>query len=64
AEVDQIRAGDRVSVDGLAGTVTNHSTGAVLACDKVPAHLLAIVGDGGLIPHLEKRFARAKVAAR
>ncbi|MBL8671705.1 MAG: 3-isopropylmalate dehydratase, partial [Alphaproteobacteria bacterium] len=47
AEVDQIRAGDRVSVDGLAGTVTNHSTGAVLACDKVPAHLLAIVGDGG-----------------
>lgn len=64
AEADRIRPGDRVSVDGLAGTVTVHTTGAVLACDKVPAHLLTIVNDGGLIPHLEKRFAQAKGAAK
>jgi 3-isopropylmalate/(R)-2-methylmalate dehydratase small subunit len=29
-----------------------------LACEPVPAFLLEMVQDGGLLPHLKKRLAR------
>ena len=55
-----IRAGDALAIDPLAGTVENRSTGEILACEPLPAHLMAMVADGGLLAHLEKRLrARA-----
>jgi 3-isopropylmalate/(R)-2-methylmalate dehydratase small subunit len=43
-------------VDAAAGVVHNVSTGEDLACEPLPDHLLEIVGNGGLIPHLKKKL--------
>jgi 3-isopropylmalate/(R)-2-methylmalate dehydratase small subunit len=56
-EAERIRAGDRVRVDAEAGRIHNETTGEMLGCEPIPAHLMAMVRDGGLLPHLEKRLA-------
>lgn len=56
----RIRAGDRLRVDPGAGRVENLSSGESLACEPVPAFLMQMVRDGGLVPHLEKRLARER----
>jgi 3-isopropylmalate/(R)-2-methylmalate dehydratase small subunit len=58
ADAGRIRAGDRVRVDPEAGRIENLSTGEMLACEPIPAHLMQMLSDGGLVPHLEKRLAR------
>jgi 3-isopropylmalate/(R)-2-methylmalate dehydratase small subunit len=52
----QVAAGDVVSVDGVAGIVTNELTAETFACDPVPEHLMDMVAAGGLVPHLEQRL--------
>jgi len=49
--------GDRLSVDALAGSIRNLTAGRDYQVKPIPAHLMAMISDGGLIPHLEKRFA-------
>ena len=56
-DAGQLKAGARISVDPIAGIVTDHDGGATLACEPLPQHLLAMVRDGGLMPHLQKKFA-------
>jgi 3-isopropylmalate/(R)-2-methylmalate dehydratase small subunit len=56
-EAGRIRAGDAVRVDPEGGEIENVSTGERLACEAIPAHLMAMVRDGGLLAHLEKRLA-------
>ena len=58
AETDRLRQADRVRIDGVKGEIINESSGEVLACEPLPSHLLAMIADGGLVPHLEKRFQR------
>lgn len=59
AETARINAGDRLSVDAEAGEIHNHTTGERYACEGIPAHLMEMVRDGGLVPHLaKKRHAR------
>ena len=55
-QADRIRNGDRLRVDAAAGVVHNLSSGEDLACEPLPDHLLEIVGNGGLIPHLKKKL--------
>ncbi len=55
-QADRIRNGDRLRVDASAGVVHNLSTGADLSCESLPDHLLEMLGDGGLIPHLKKKL--------
>jgi 3-isopropylmalate/(R)-2-methylmalate dehydratase small subunit len=57
ADTDRIRAGDRVSVDPRTGLVVNETTGERLQAQPLPDFLMAMIADGGLVPHLEKRFA-------
>lgn len=54
----RIRQGDPLRVDPLAGTVRNLATGETLTCEPLPAHLLDVVADGGLLPHLKKKFSQ------
>lgn len=61
-DAGRIQAGERLSVDGLKGEVMSHTTGERLACEPLPAHLLALIRDGGLVPHLEKKLARRREA--
>lgn len=55
----EIPAGHILSIDAAAGTVRDTETGADYACEAMPDSLLEMLGDGGLVPHLEKRFRAA-----
>lgn len=52
----RIRAGDDLRVDFENGAILNVTTGERLACEAIPAFLMQIIRDGGLLPHLEKRL--------
>ena len=58
AQAKRIRQGDLLKVDPLGGTIENLTTGETLECEPIPAFLMSIIRDGGLLPHLEKRLAR------
>lgn len=59
-DTDQIEEGNRIMVDGAAGRLVNLSSGREHVCEPLPPHLLAMIADGGLVPHLERRFARER----
>jgi 3-isopropylmalate/(R)-2-methylmalate dehydratase small subunit len=56
AQARRIRAGDELRVDAAAGHIENRTTGETLAAEPIPAFLMQIVRDGGLLAHLEKRL--------
>ena len=58
-DVEGISAGDLVRVDAATGVIDNMTRGISLSAVPLPPFLLAMIADGGLVPHLEKRFARA-----
>ena len=58
-QAKRIRNGDLLKVDPLKGIIENHTTGETLACEPIPEFLMTIIRDGGLLPHLEKKLARA-----
>lgn len=51
-----IRPGDELRVDFASAAILNVTTGERLACEAIPAFLMQIIRDGGLVPHLEKRL--------
>ena len=55
-DTHRIRNGDKLRVDAAAGVVENLTTGEQLTCESLPDHLLEMVNDGGLIPHLKKKL--------
>ncbi|MDP6121345.1 MAG: 3-isopropylmalate dehydratase small subunit [Rhodospirillales bacterium] len=55
AEAGRIGAGHRLTVDTEAGDIQNLTTGGRYACEGIPEHLMEMVRDGGLVPHLAKR---------
>ena len=59
-DVDRIDKGDEIAVDAAAGTVENKTKGETYTSETVPPHLMEIVHDGGLMPHLKKRFGRTR----
>lgn len=52
-----VAPGASVACDLDRACVHDLATGRVLACEPIPAHLVAMIRDGGLLPHLEKRLA-------
>ena len=56
SDAQRIRDGDQIRVDPEAGQIANLSTGETLACEQIPSHLMQMLRDGGLVPHLEKRL--------
>ncbi|MEK9671352.1 MAG: 3-isopropylmalate dehydratase [Rhodospirillaceae bacterium] len=57
ADTDKIETGDVLDVDPLKGQVKNITKDETYACDPVPEHLMQMVADGGLLPHLKKKLA-------
>lgn len=53
----RIRDGDLLKLDYRQAVVLDLTTRQRLAFEPIPPHLLQMVRDGGLIPHLEKRLA-------
>jgi 3-isopropylmalate/(R)-2-methylmalate dehydratase small subunit len=60
SQTNAINAGDRLSVDLAGGKVVNETSGRTLPSEPLPQFLLDMLADGGLVPHLEQRFARQK----
>ncbi len=56
AEAKRIRDGDRLELDFHKSTIANLTTGENLPFEPIPGHLMEMVRDGGLLPHLEKRL--------
>ena len=56
AQAKRIRPGDRLAIDPERGEISNLSRGEKLACEPIPAFLMTLIRDGGLLPHLEKRL--------
>jgi len=63
ADTAKINATDVLEVDAEAGRITVLNTGAVIACEPIPPHLMAMLRDGGLVPHLKKRFAAQRAGS-
>ena len=61
AETDKIRPGDMLDVDPVSGRIENRTRGETYQGAGIPAHLIEMVRDGGLIPHLEKRATQGKL---
>jgi 3-isopropylmalate/(R)-2-methylmalate dehydratase small subunit len=49
-----IGEGDELQVDLTAGEVRDLTTGAVVPFVPLPAVMVTILGDGGLVPHVKK----------
>jgi 3-isopropylmalate/(R)-2-methylmalate dehydratase small subunit len=61
--VEHIGAGDLVRVDPATGFIHDKTRGVTISARPLPRFLLDMLADGGLLPHLEKRFARQRDAA-
>jgi 3-isopropylmalate/(R)-2-methylmalate dehydratase small subunit len=55
----KLQDGAMVSFDLDGATVRDSEGKLIVQCEKLPAFLLEIVRDGGLIPNLKKRLVRA-----
>jgi 3-isopropylmalate/(R)-2-methylmalate dehydratase small subunit len=63
ADADRIAAGDRLDIEAGAGRILDETQGLELTAQPLPGFLLQMIADGGLVPHLEKRFAAARTQA-
>jgi 3-isopropylmalate/(R)-2-methylmalate dehydratase small subunit len=52
----RIRQGDRLSIDYASNQVFDLTLDERLPFEPIPAHLMEMVRDGGLLAHLEKRL--------
>ncbi len=58
-EIAGIKAGDAVALDVRNSRLT--TTGGAIELEPLPDFLIEMIADGGLVPHLEKRFARERM---
>ncbi len=56
-----ISAGDELRVDPIAGQIVNDTSGRMIACKPIPAHLMAMVDAGGLIASLAQQKQEVRV---
>lgn len=58
ADAGKIRAGDRLAIAPEEGRIENLTSAERYACEPIPPHLVEMIRDGGLLPHLEKTLKR------
>lgn len=56
AEVEKIKAGDRLRVDTATGLIENVTTGDVFQAHPLPGFVQEIARAGGLIPYIQKNM--------
>lgn len=59
-DTSEINDGDNLEINSSEGTIINLTNGKTYNCSKLPEHILQLVNDGGLIPHLEKKMNNKK----
>lgn len=60
AETDRIKAGDEIALSPEAGEIHNLTQDERITVEAIPSHLLDLVRDGGLVPHLERKRSAAE----
>jgi 3-isopropylmalate dehydratase small subunit len=58
AAVADTQAGDALSIDLQAGTVTNERTGNQFAATPFPGFIMSIIEAGGLVPFTRERLSK------
>jgi 3-isopropylmalate/(R)-2-methylmalate dehydratase small subunit len=53
-DTSQIEDGDELEVDLAAGTIKDLTRGKMLTFGKIPAVMLSILNEGGLLPYIKK----------
>lgn len=53
-----ILPGDFLEVDWDAGRIANLTQRSTLECERIPAHLMELIRDGGLLGHLQRRLRK------
>ncbi len=53
-DTDEINDGDELEIDLTIGTVKDKTNGKTLTFGKIPAVMLKILNEGGLIPYIQK----------
>ncbi|MDD4635767.1 MAG: 3-isopropylmalate dehydratase small subunit [Dehalococcoidales bacterium] len=53
-DTDNISDGDELEVDMEAGRIKNLTSGKVIAFKPIPAFMLSILNEGGLVPYITK----------
>lgn len=61
-EAAQTGRHDQLEIELRQGTVHNLSTGKRYRVEPVPSHLLQLLNDGGLMPHLKKKLATGRIS--
>lgn len=56
-QAGEVRPGDELAVDPEAGRIENLTQGRTYAVSPIPSHLMAMIRDGGLMPHLKRRLS-------
>ena len=56
-----IAQGDRLDVDAVTGRVTNETQRENYDCPPIPAHLMEMIADGGLMAHLKKKIDAGEI---
>lgn len=54
----EISHGDQLRIDLESGVIEDLTIGKSFSCTALPKHILELVEDGGLIPHLEKTLKK------
>ncbi|WP_428248211.1 3-isopropylmalate dehydratase [Ferrovibrio sp.] len=57
----EIAADATLTVEAATATLRDTTNGAVYTCEPLPGHLLQMIEDGGLLPHLEKKMTLNKL---
>ena len=55
-QAGEIASGDRLALDTASGLIENLTQNRRYVISPLPDHLLQMIADGGLIPHLQRRF--------
>ncbi|MBN1643862.1 MAG: 3-isopropylmalate dehydratase, partial [Dehalococcoidales bacterium] len=53
-DTDNIRDGDELEIDLQSGVISDKSNGKQLHFGKIPAVMLSILDEGGILPYIEK----------
>jgi len=53
-DTDKIGDGDELEIDLTSGQIADLTSSTALGCSKLPPIMTAILGEGGLIPYIQK----------
>jgi 3-isopropylmalate/(R)-2-methylmalate dehydratase small subunit len=60
-QAHDVAAGALLELNPVTGVIRNATTGQTYIVEGIPAHLMAMINAGGLMPWLHKKYAKPKL---